>query len=139
DPLLSPGRKAFSSFGHGWVVLAIWVPLPFGVAGGPRGVAVPIRFRLFTGSKRGHRAAAPSRPTAGKTLGKRYARYAHAQAAFPADPAERPTKPELARAGIALVAGWAAGLAPERTVYVVGDTASVNQLCQPTLSTKPPY
>ena len=120
DPLLSHGRKAFSSFGHVWVVLAIWGPLPFGVVGSPRGVAVPILFRLFVGSQRGNRADAPSRPTSGK-------RYQQTRAAFPADPAERPTKPELARAGIVLVAGWAAVLTPERTVYVVGDTAYVNQ------------
>jgi hypothetical protein len=120
DPLLSHGRKAFSSFGHVWVVLAVWLPLPFGVVGGPRGVAVPVLFRLFIGSKRGNRADAPSRPTSGT-------RYQKAQAAFPTDPATRPTKPELARAAIALVAGWAQDLAPERTVYVVGDTAYVNQ------------
>jgi DDE superfamily endonuclease len=120
DPLLSHGRKAFSSFGHVWVVLAIWVALPFGVVGGPRGVAVPLLFRLYVGSQRGNRKDAPSRPTSGK-------RYATAQAAFPADPAHRPTKPELAREAIALVAGWAAELAPERPVYVVGDTAYVNQ------------
>src|SRR4051812_42769664 len=28
DPLLSSGRKPFFSFGHVWVVLALWVPLP---------------------------------------------------------------------------------------------------------------
>ena len=32
DPLLSSARKPFSSFGHVWVVLALWVPLPFGNA-----------------------------------------------------------------------------------------------------------
>ena len=120
DPLLSQGRKAFSSYGHVWVVLAIWLPLPFGVSGAPRGVAVPIVFRLFIGSQRGNRKDAPSRPTSGK-------RYQRAQQAFPTDAAQRPTKPELARAVIALVAGWAAALAPERTVYVVGDTAYVNR------------
>src|SRR5262249_23773322 len=30
DPLLSPARKPFCSFGHVWVVLALWVPLPMG-------------------------------------------------------------------------------------------------------------
>src|SRR5688500_8710753 len=30
DPLLSSARKPFCSFGHVWVVLAIWVPLPMG-------------------------------------------------------------------------------------------------------------
>lgn len=120
DPLLSHGRKAFTSFGHVWVVLAIWLPLPFGVVGGPRGVALPFLFRLYVGSRPGNRRDAPSRPTSGK-------RYQRAQATFPADPARRPTKPELAREAIALVAGWAADLAPERTVYVVGDTGYVNQ------------
>ncbi len=33
-------------------------------------------------------------------------RYARARDAFPADPAQRPTSPELAREAIALVAGW---------------------------------
>lgn len=120
DPLLSHGRKAFSSFGHVWVVLAVWLPLPFGVVGGPRGVAVPVLFRLYVGSKPGNRADAPSRPTSGK-------RYAAARKAFPADPAQRPTKSALAREAIGVVAGWATALAPERTVYVVGDTGYVNQ------------
>jgi hypothetical protein len=35
DPLLSTARKPFCSFGHVWVVLAIWVPLPMG---GTRGI-----------------------------------------------------------------------------------------------------
>ena len=39
DPLLSTVRKAFASFGHVWVVLALWVPLPFGARGGPKGIA----------------------------------------------------------------------------------------------------
>ena len=120
DPLLSHGRKAFSRFGHVWVVLAIWLPLPFGVVGGPRGVAVPLLFRLFVGSRPGNRKDAPSRPTSGT-------RYQTARTAFPAAPEQRPTKPALAREMIALVAGWAAAVAPERTVYVVGDTAYVNQ------------
>jgi hypothetical protein len=120
DPLLSHGRKTFSSYGHVWVVLAVWLPLPFGVVGGPRGVAVPLVFRLYVGSQRGNRADAPSRATSGK-------RYARAQTAFPADPAQRPTKPDLARELIVLVAGWAADLAPARTVYVAGDTGYVNQ------------
>ena len=30
DPLLSTARKPFCSFGHVWVVLALWVPLPMG-------------------------------------------------------------------------------------------------------------
>jgi DDE superfamily endonuclease len=120
DPLLSHGRKAFSSYGHVWVVLALWLPLPFGVVGGPRGVAIPVVFRLYVGSKRGNRKDAPSRPTSGQ-------RYATAQAAFPADEAQRPTKPDLAREAITLVAGWATELVPERMVYVVGDTSYLNQ------------
>ncbi|MBI3968006.1 MAG: transposase, partial [Chloroflexi bacterium] len=39
DPLLSSGRKPFFSFGHVWVVLAVWVPLPLGQG---RGFALPI-------------------------------------------------------------------------------------------------
>jgi hypothetical protein len=120
DPLLSRGRKAFTSFGHVWVVLAIWLPLPFGVVGGPRGIAVPVLFRLFVGSKAGNRQDAPSRPTSGQ-------RYHRARAAFPNDPTARPTKPTLAHDMVAVVAGWAAVVAPGRRVYVVGDTAYVNQ------------
>ncbi len=120
DPLLSHGRKAFSSFGHVWVVVAIWLPLPFGVIGGPRGMAVPFLFRLFVGSQPGNRQDAPSRPTSGK-------RYQAARQAFPAAAAQRPKKPELARELITLVAGWAAELAPARTIYVVGDTGYVNE------------
>ena len=37
------------------------------------------------------------------------------------------TKPELAREGIAVVARWAAELAPGRTLYAVGDTAYSNR------------
>ena len=120
DPLLSTRHRPFSRFGHVWVVLALWLPLPFGVVGGPRGVAVPVVFRLFVGSQRGNRRDAPSRTTSGK-------RYRAAQNAFPADAAQRPTKPALAREAIALVAGWAAALAPARTVYVTGDSAYVNR------------
>src|SRR3954463_2935759 len=60
DPLLSTARKPFFSFGHVWVVLALWVPLPLGRN---RGVALPLLVRLYTGAKRGGRADAPSRPT----------------------------------------------------------------------------
>jgi hypothetical protein len=128
DPLLSHGRKAFSSFGHVWVVLAIWLPLPFGVVGGPRGTAVPCLFRLFVGSKPGNRKDAASRPTSGK-------RYQQARQAFPTDAAQRPTKPELARELITLMAEWAAELAPARTVYVAGDTGYVNAT---TMAARPP-
>jgi hypothetical protein len=128
DPLLSSVRKAFASFGHVWVVLALWVPLPFGPRGGPKGIALPLLFRLYVlyvGSKRGNRADAPSGVGGGAraTSGPRYQR---AQAAFP-PPERRPTKPELAQEGIALVAQWAATFAPVRTVYVVGDTTYTNR------------
>src|SRR5436853_975145 len=50
DPLLSSARKPFASFGHVWVVLALWVPLPFGSG---RGFALPVLFRLYLSDKRG--------------------------------------------------------------------------------------
>jgi hypothetical protein len=107
DPLLSTARKPFCSFGHVWVVLALWVPLPMG---GTRGFALPILFRLYVGTKRGGRADAPSRPRTGT-------RQRAAEAAHAAHP--KPTKLELAREGIHLVAQWAG----ERPVYVVADSA----------------
>ena len=106
DPLLSTTRKPFSSFGHVWVVLAVWLPLPMSTQ---RGFALPILFRLYTGSKRGGERDAPSRRTAG-------GRQRAAQQA--ATPNARPTKLELAREMIAVVAGWA----EQRTVYVVADS-----------------
>jgi DDE superfamily endonuclease len=118
DPLLSTVRKAFASFGHVWVVLALWVPLPFGPRGAAKGVAVPVLFRLYVGSRRGNRADAAGggrRSTSGP-------RFRQARAAFP-PAARRPTKPELAREGLAVVARWAAAAAPGRPVYAVGDTA----------------
>jgi hypothetical protein len=119
DPLLSRARKVFS-YGHVWVVLALWVPLPFGPGGEPKGIALPVLFRLFVGSQRGTRADAPSRSTSGP-------RYRAASAAFPG-PDQRPTKSALARDAIAVAARWAAAVAPGRTVYVVGDTAYANRL-----------
>jgi len=106
DPLLSSSRKPFCSFGHVWVVLALWVPLPIG----DRGVALPILFRLYVGAKRGGRADAPSRPRAGT-------RQRAAEAAHAAHP--RPTKLELARELVALVAAWAGA----RPVSVAADSA----------------
>jgi hypothetical protein len=106
DPLLSTARKPFFSFGHVWVILAIWLPLPMSPQ---RGFALPILFRLYTGSKRGGERDAPSRRTAGS-------RQHGAQGA--AAPDTRPTKLELAREMIAVVAGWA----QQRTVYVVADS-----------------
>jgi hypothetical protein len=107
DPLLSTVRKPFCSFGHVWVVLAVWVPLPMGPT---RGFALPILFRLYVGAHRGGKADAPSRPRAGR-------RQRAAEAAHAAQP--KRTKPELARELIVLVARWAG----ERPVYVVADSA----------------
>lgn len=106
DPLLSSARKPFFSFGHVWVVLAIWVPLPLGEA---RGFALPVLFRLYRSSKRGGQRDAAAHPTAGKR---------QAKAAEAAAKGEQRTKLELARELIGIVAGWAG----QRTVYVVGDS-----------------
>jgi hypothetical protein len=105
DPLLSTKRKPFFSFGHVWVVLALWVPLPVGSA---RGLALPLLFRLYTGTRRGQQADAPSRPTSGP-------RYRAARTLPPAG--ARATKLELARDLVALVAAWAG----DRPVYVAAD------------------
>jgi hypothetical protein len=107
DPLLSTARKPFFSFGHVWVVLALWVPLPMGRG---RGFALPLLVRLYTGAKRGGRAAAPSRPTPGKR--RRLADAAHAAR-------DRRTKLELLREQVGLVAGWA----PTRRFYLAVDSA----------------
>src|SRR5829696_2292790 len=107
DPLLSSARKPFCSFGHVWVVLALWVPLPMG---GSRGFALPLLFRLCAGAKRGGTRDAPGRPRRG-------ARQQTAERAHAAHP--RPTKLALARELLALVAGWADG----RTIYAVVDSA----------------
>ena len=112
DPLLSTARKPFFSFGHVWVVLAIWVPLPMG---GTRGFALPVLFRLYVGAKRGGQHDAPSRATTG-------ARLRAAQAAHP-PASKRPTKLELAREMVALVATWAG----DRLVYVLVDSAYAGQ------------
>lgn len=107
DPLLSTARKPFFSFGHVWVVLAVWVPLPMGRG---RGFALPLLVRLYTGAKRGGRADAPSRPTAGKR--RQVAETAHAAR-------DRRTKLELLREMAGLVAGWA----PGRAFYLTVDSA----------------
>jgi hypothetical protein len=136
DPLLSSVRKAFSRFGHVWVVVALWVPLPFGPAGSAKSIALPFLFRLYVGSKRGNRADASS-ARAGGTGGARRTsgpRYQRAMVAFP-PPERRRTKPQLAREGITLVAQWAAAFAPGRTVYVVGDTVYTNRT---TMEGRPP-
>jgi hypothetical protein len=109
DPLLRRARKPFSSFGHVWVVLAVWVPLPFGRG---RGFALPVLFRLYVGARRGgerHRAGQTQRRV-GPRL--RAARTAHAHH-------RRPTKLELLRQEITLLAQWAG----QRTVYLVVDSA----------------
>jgi hypothetical protein len=128
DPLLSTVRKAFASFGHVWVVLAVWVPLPFGPRGDPKGLALPLLFRLYVGRQRGNRKDARGARAGGGRGARRTSgpRFQRAAAAFP-PPERRPTKPQLAREGIALVARWAAAVAPGRTVYVVGDTAYTNR------------
>ena len=107
DPLLSSARKPFCSFGHVWVVLALWVPLPMGQQ---RGFALPLLFRLYVGAKRGGTKDAPGRPRRGTR--QQAAEQAHAKH-------PRPTKLALARELVALVAGWAAG----RRVYAVVDSA----------------
>src|SRR5215217_3804475 len=107
DPLLSTARRPFCSFGHVWVVLALWVPLPMG---GTRGFALPLLFRLYVGAKRGGSKDAPGRPRRG-------ARQQTAEQAHAAHP--RPTKLARARELLALVADWA----PGRTVYAVVDSA----------------
>lgn len=111
DPLLSTAKKPFFSFGHVWVVLALWVPLPLGDA---RGFALPLLFRLYVGAKRGGQRDAPSRPRPG-------VRQRAAAAAHAAHP--RPTKPALLRELIALLARWASG----RRLYVVVDSAYANR------------
>ena len=105
DPLLSSARRPFCSFGHVWVVLALWVPLPMG---GSRGFALPLLFRLYVGSKRGGTRDAPGRPRAGRPGGGD-------------GPRNSPATDELvlARELLTLVAGWADG----RTVYAVVDSA----------------
>jgi hypothetical protein len=109
DPLLSSARKPFASFGHVWVVLAMWVPLPFGSG---RGFALPVLFRLYVSAKRGG-----ERQRAGQTQGRvgprlEAARTAHAEH-------QQTTKLALLREMVGLVAPWAG----ERSVYVVVDSA----------------
>jgi DDE superfamily endonuclease len=107
DPLLSTARKPFFSFGHVWVVLAVWVPLPMGRG---RGFALPLLVRLYTGAKRGGRAEAPSRATTGQR--RQVADTAHAAR-------DQRTKLEWLREMVGLVAGWA----PDRAFYLAVDSA----------------
>ena len=109
DPLLSSARKPFASFGHVWVVLAVWLPLPFGTG---RGFALPVLFRLYVGAKRGrerHRNG-QAQDHVGPRL--QAARTAHAKR-------RQVTKPELLREMIGLLTQWAG----QRTVYLVVDSA----------------
>ena len=109
DPLLSSARKPFASFGHVWVVLAVWLPLPFGSG---RGFALPVLFRLYVSAKRGGERERTGRRQgrAGPRL--RAARKAHAQH-------RQATKLELLREMVGLLAQWAG----ERTVYLAVDSA----------------
>ena len=118
DPVLSSARTPFCSFGHVWVVLALWVPVPMG---GSRGFALPLLFRLYVGSQRGGPKDAPGRPRRGT-------RQQAAEQAHAAHP--RPTKLALARELLALVAGWAEG----RAVYAVVDRAYA---ARPLLDSRP--
>ena len=106
DPLLSTARKPFFRFGHCWVVLAVWVPLPMGAR---RGFALPILFRLYRSTKRGGQEHARSRPSRGTRLWK--AQSTHTEG-------DRPTKLELARQMLTLVAQWT----DSRRVYAVTDS-----------------
>jgi hypothetical protein len=109
DPLLSSARKPFASFGHVWVVLALWVPLPFGSG---RGFALPVLFRLYVSAKRGgeRQRAGQTQTRTGPRL--QAARTAHAEQ-------RHATKLELLREMVALVAQWAG----QRSVYLVVDSA----------------
>lgn len=42
------GRQVFFAFGHNWVVVSVWVALPWN---GPKGLAIPILFRLYRSKK----------------------------------------------------------------------------------------
>jgi DDE superfamily endonuclease len=119
DPLLSTARKPFFSFGHVWVVLALWVPLPMGRG---RGFALPLLMRLYTGAKRGGRADAPSRPTTGKR--QRVAEAAHGAR-------DRRTKLEWLREMVGVVAAWA----PDRACYLAVDSAYAGRVL---LEQRPP-
>ena len=119
DPLLSTARKPFFSFGHVWVVLALWVPLPMGRG---RGFALPLLVRLYAGAKRGGRADAPSRPTTGQR--RRVAEAAHAAR-------DRRTKLELLREMVGVVAAWA----PDRSFYLAVDSAYAGRVL---LEERPP-
>ena len=102
DPLLSSARKPFASFGHVWVVLALWAPLPFGSG---RGFALPVLFRLYVSTKRGG-----ERHRTGQTQGRVGPRLEAARTASAEH--QQTTKLELLREMVVLLAQWAG----ERTV-----------------------
>jgi len=91
------------------VVLALWIPLPFGSG---RGFALPVLFRLYVSAKRGGERQRTGRRQgrAGPRL--KAARTAHAQH-------QQTTKLELLREMVSLLARWAG----ERTIYLVVDSA----------------
>ena len=95
-----------------WVVLALWVPLPFGSG---RGFALPVLFRLYVGAKRGgerHRAGQTQRRVGPRLQAARTAPAQHQR--------HQATKLDLLREELgAVVAQWAG----QRTVYVVVDSA----------------
>ena len=109
-PLTLHGPQAVFSFGPVWVVLAVWVPMGQG-----RGFALPLLMRLYTGAKRGGRAAAPSRPTTGKR--RQVADAAHAAQ-------DRRTKLELLREQVGIAAGWA----PGRWFYLTVDSSYAGRM-----------
>ena len=124
DPLLSHGAARSSSFGHVWVVLALWVPLPVRPGGAPKGVALPAPVPALRG--RPARATAPHAPAR---------RAAHLGAALPDAPRRR--SPPAGAAADQAAAGargdrrrgrLGGGVRPGRTVYVVGDTAYANRI-----------
>jgi hypothetical protein len=43
------GRKKFFAFGLNWVLLGVWIPLPWD---GKRGLALPVLFRIYRSRKR---------------------------------------------------------------------------------------
>ena len=48
------GQRVGFGFGHNWVVLSVWVPLPWNPE---RGIAIPILFRLYRAKRRCPKAA----------------------------------------------------------------------------------
>ena len=45
----SAGRFVSFAFGHSWVIVAIWVPMPWNKA---KGLAIPVLFRIYRAKKR---------------------------------------------------------------------------------------